>query len=81
MVKQDEYVEKPKTQIDRLNTVIEGLAAKITKTDTNGEAMRKHKVFVASHRRKPDEAWAKPTDIEATADDHLMSWFSMNWRI
>lgn len=76
----DKYVEKRKTQIDKLNTVIEDLAAKITKTDTDAEAKRKHKEHVASHRRKRDEARARLTEIEAAADDHLMSWFSMNWR-
>ena len=65
----NEYVEKRKAQIDKLNAEIENLAAKTIKTDADAEAKGEHKEHVASLRLKRDEARAKLTEIEAAADD------------
>jgi len=65
----NEYVEKRKAQIDKLNAEIEDLAAKTIKTDADAEATREHKAHVAALRLKRDEARAKLAEIEAAADD------------
>ena len=66
MSTKDQYVEKGQAEIDKWNTEIENLEAKIT---ADAKTKLEHEEHIAALRQKRDEAKAKLAEIQAAGDD------------
>jgi len=69
MSTKDQYVEKRQAEIDKWNTEIENLEAKITEFGADAKAKLEHEEHMVALRQKRDEAKAKLAEIQAAGDD------------
>ena len=69
MSTKDQFVEKHQAEIEKLNTELEDLQAKITEAGADAKAKLEHEEHMAALRQKRDEAKAKLAEIQAAGDD------------
>ncbi|GAK56189.1 hypothetical protein U27_03151 [Candidatus Vecturithrix granuli] len=65
----EQYVEKRQAEIDKWNTELEDLEAKITAAGADAKAKLEHEEHISALRQKRDEAKAKLAEIQAAGDD------------
>ena len=65
----DQYVEKRQAEIDKWNTEIENLEAKITAAGADVKAKLEHEEHMNALRQQRDQARAKLAEIQAAGDD------------
>ena len=65
----DKYVEKREAEIDKWNTELEELDAKITAAELDAKAKLEHTEHINALRQKRDEAKVRLAEIQAARDD------------
>ena len=65
----DQYIEKHQAEIDKWNTEIENLEAKITAAGADAKTKLEHEEQMEALRQHRDEARAKLAEIQAAGDD------------
>jgi chromosome segregation ATPase len=69
MSTKEQYVEKRQAEIDKWNTEIENLEAKIKEVSADAEAKLEHEEHIKALHQQRDEAKAKLAELQAAHED------------